>query len=801
MLPGPPSSRRPTSEAFYESLVDALPQQIVQKDLSGRFIFANSRFCERVGRAVEDLIGLTDFDLFPADVAARYRSDDERALASGGPVETVRSYDTSSGVRHVQAVKSPLRDASGTVVGVQAIIWDITDLKRLEDELHLERELLRALLDASPDDVYFKDRESRFIKVSRSLPRRLGRATAEEAIGRSDADYFDPEHADAARRDEQQIMETGQPIVAKAEHEKTPDGQYRWVLTTKAPLRDRTGTIIGTLGITRDISELKRAEADLAVARDAALESARLKSEFLANMSHEIRTPLNAIVGMSGLLLETELDPEQRDFAGTIRSSADLLLGIINDILDFSKIEAGKMLIESIDFTLDSVIEDTADLLAESAQSRGLELATWVPPHVPRALRGDPSRIRQVLANLVSNAVKFTERGEVVVQVGLAREDVETAVLHFQVRDTGVGIPVEAQSRLFNAFTQADGSTTRRYGGTGLGLAICRQLVTLMGGTIGFDSMPGRGSTFWFTLPLGKQAQPAVRAPRRSLDGLHVLIVDDNETNREILRHQLAGWKMRSRSASNGPDALTVLRRQMDNGDPVQAVILDMQMPDMDGLAVARAIAADPSLSPTRVIILTSLAHHPHEIDLRTAGIQAYLTKPVKQSRLFDCLADVMSDPAEVAEPAARRTWQPRLQSPGGGPRLMRVLLAEDNPVNQKVALRQLAKLGVTADAVGTGTEVLTAIRQAPYDAILMDCQMPELDGYEATRRIRRWEQGHPAARPQYIVAVTAHALDGDRERCLDSGMDDYLSKPIRLEDLARALERCQMRLELSSDR
>ncbi len=1043
------TERKRVEEALMEerhllrTLMDNLPDYIYFKDRDSRFIRTTKAHAKVFGLSdPAQAIGKTDFDFFSDEHAQPAFADEQEIIRTGQPMLTKEEKETWPDGREtwVSTTKMPLRDVNGNIIGTFGISRDITERKQAEQALIEERHLLHTLMDNLPDSIYFKDRDSRFVRINKALAKAFGSSDPAQAIGKTDFDFFTDEHARPAFADEQEIIRTGQPMLAKEEKETWPDGREGWVSTTKMPLRDANGNIIGTFGISRDITERKAAEemvreseeryrsltestrdwvweadaegiyiysspkvkdllgyepeevigktpfdfippdeakrvgaefgaiaesrrafqrlentnlhkdgrrvvletsgmpvfdatghfrgyrgidrditerkraeealraseqryrllfernlagvyrttwdgqfldcneafarilgfesprevlaqkagslyfnpadretylallrehggvsnfeeclrrkdgnpvwvlenesvgesegggppvlegtiiditerkwaeAELKQAKEAAEAASRAKSEFLANMSHEIRTPMNGIIGMTELALDTELTPEQREYLVMVKDSADNLLTLINDILDFSKIEAGKLGLDLIDFNLHDTLANTMKTLAPRASGKGLEFVYQTPPSLPRDLVGDPGRLRQILVNLVGNAIKFTERGEVVVHVETQSQTEEGVELHFAVTDTGIGIPREKRELIFAAFAQADASMTRKYGGTGLGLAITSQLVKMMGGRLWVESEPGQGSTFHFTAHFGLAkvpAEPHALRPTICLRDMPVLVVDDNATNRRILEAMLTHWMMQPSLAEGGVAGLATMERAKEAGRPFPLVLIDAQMPDMDGFALAERIRQDPGLAAATIMMLTSAGQRGDAARCRELGIAVYLIKPIRQSELLEAILLALGRPS----PRGERPTVLTRHSLREARRKLRVLVAEDNAVNQELAVRLLEKQGHTVAVAANGRQALEALEKAApcgFDVVLMDVQMPEMDGFEATAAIRQKEKATGQHLP--IVAMTAHALKGDRERCLAAGMDDYVAKPIQAKELLAAV-------------
>ncbi|MEZ4701456.1 MAG: response regulator [Rhodothermales bacterium] len=638
-----------------------------------------------------------------------------------------------------------------------------------------------------PHFIFWKDRNSVYWGCNQLFAEIAGLSSPEEIIGKTDHDLpWAGEVADSYRKDDRRVIESGKPEYEIIEPLRRADGSLAWLVTNKIPLTDAAGNVIGILGTFEDITQhkdqadelqrfrtkLKQVISELEETNARLLKADLTKSQFLANMSHEIRTPMNGVIGMTSLLMDTPLTDEQHDYVEIIRTSGESLLTIINEILDFSKIEAGKLVLEQQEFDVNTCVSEALDLVSAAASAKGIELLYYIDPSVPPVVVSDITRLRQILVNLLSNAVKFTERGEILVSVTARLRENDRYRFEFEVKDTGIGIPADRVGVLFEAFSQVDASTTRKYGGTGLGLAISYQLSNLLGGDIRVESEPGRGSTFRLSIVAPASGEPAGN-DMACLTGKRVLIVDDNATNRRILVELTRSRGMHPVAVTSGVEALA----QINAGSGFDVALLDFHMPEMSGLALAQTLAHHAWASTLPLVMLSSIGERQADTD---DLIPHWLTKPVKPDQLFRVLSSIFGE-----TPRAGAKTVARLESDAPG-RLsaLRILLAEDNVINQKVATRMLERLDCRVDVVANGLEVLNALEQLRYDVILMDMMMPEMDGLEATRQIR----SRPHAHQPYIIALTANAMEDDRKKCLAAGMDAYLSKPIRADQLEAAL-------------
>jgi two-component system sensor histidine kinase/response regulator len=730
-------------------------------------------------------------------IAAIHPDDREVALArtkQGMAAGSSYSYEhrivrPTGEVRWILGRFDAVRDDQGRPARIYGTYLDVTERKTAEEALAAQQRFLRQVLDTIPNFVFAKDREGRYVVANRAVAEAYG-VTIDELVGKTDADFnANADEVAAFRRDDLRVLDSFEEQLIQEESITDAMGVTRWLQTVKRPIQGIEDGATLVLGVTTDITLRKQAQEVAQTARQTAEAASQAKSEFLANMSHEIRTPMNGVLGMLELALDTELDATQREYVEIAHTSAEALLTIINDILDFSKIEAGKLELDPQPFDVTAGVADTLSALAIRANRKNIELTLDIDPAVPATLVGDVGRLRQVLINLVGNAIKFTAQGEIGVYVAVEDLTEQEAVLHVAVRDTGIGIPADKQASVFEAFAQADSSTTREFGGTGLGLAISSRLVAAMGGLIWLESTAGAGSTFHFTARLGLPADGAEVGSRAaagtatSLRGVRVLAVDDNATNRRILEQMLKGWTMQPTLVDSGEGARDAMRRAADDGAPFAIVLVDARMPGMDGFAVCERIAADARLRSAAIMMLSSADQRGDIARCRKLGVAVHVTKPVRQTHLRDAILISLGTVGPRIRSAPRT---PAAHQPTGEPSL-RILMAEDNAVNQMFALSLLEKRGHRVTVVDNGQLALEALARGEYDLVLMDVQMPVLGGIEATRRIRERERA--GARHTPIVAMTARAMSGDRERCLEAGMDDYVSKPIRSEELFRTIQ------------
>jgi len=890
-------------------------------DLDGRITYVNQTVCKLLGRESEELVGTLFWLQYPTPIRERLTNEIVPSVLEGKQWKGELALLTKDG-RHVPTLENIflIRDGDGNPLYFADVITDITEHKDTQAKFEQSRYLLDSLMDYLPHNIYFKDAESCFIRINKALTECFGLNEPSEAFGKNDFDFFTEEHARPAMADEQQIIRTGKPILEKEEEETWSDRPTTWAVTTKMPLYDERGKVVGTFGVSRDITAQRQAQealrtsemryrtlydssrdaimvltptegflsgnpaaikifgcrdeeeftsctpADLSpeyqpdgvlsgakaqqmmatamkegshffewkhrriddseffatvlltllelegkdylqatvrditdqklaaeelrVAKEAAEAANEAKSEFLARMSHEIRTPMNAVIGMTELLLDTDMSPTQHEYLGLVRESAESLLSVINDILDFSRIEADKLELGSTTFDVRESLGDTMKALGIRAHAENLELACRFASEVPERLVGDLDRLRQIIVNLVGNAIKFTDEGEVLLNVEVESRSDNDVDLHFSVTDTGIGIPPEKCSTIFDAFEQVDGSRTRKFGGSGLGLAICSRLVGMMGGQIWLESEVDRGSTFHFMVPFVVQMDDSAKPPSVEpavLENMPVLVVDDNATNRRILSEMLGRWTLKPTATPDVATGLERLRQAAQTGAPYRLVLTDLHMPERDGFALVEEIRQDSELQDAIVIMLTS-GDDVGDLDrCEQLGVAARLLKPIKQSELFDAIMQSLGECVFESEPL-------EVDAPEREQRSLDVLVAEDSLVNQKLVKAILDGRGHRVTLASDGEEALTAVQDQNFDVVLMDVQMPVMDGFEAVAKIREMERSNGGHTP--IVALTAHAMKGDRERCLEAGMDGYVSKPIHskqlFEVIATVLETAQ---------
>jgi PAS domain S-box-containing protein len=760
-----------------------------------RLVECNQRYAEFAGRSREELLEIGNLE--EAGLTINLTENNDKYINQGINFRgsfTWNRPDKRENIIEYSATPIKIQGKTFTV----GIDRDITEKVQSEESIRRERILLRTLIDNLPDGIYIKDKFSRKLIANPVDVKTVGCKSEEEVIGKTDFDLFPKEIAEKFYKDDQSVINTGTPVVNREEYFIDQEGKKRWLLTSKLPFRDEDNNTIGLIGIGHDITERKEAEERILKANEELermnknlIDANKVKGQFLANMSHEIRTPLNAIIGMTGLLKDTELSTDQLEFVEAIYTSGEILLSLLNDILDYSKIEAKKVEIEKHPFDVRLCVEEALDLVTAKAAEKNLELLYSIEDTLYTNVIGDVTRVRQILLNLLSNAVKFTEKGEIEVSVSGQLRDHYEYQLHFAIRDTGLGIPKELQHKIFKSFTQVDASTTRKFGGSGLGLTISKQLCELMGGTVWIESsgVPGEGTTFHFTVVTGVSFEEQKQDNFSVLNNKKILIVDDNAANRNILERQMISLKMFPTTVDSGYKALELL----EQGNLYDLAILDYHMPGMDGLTLSEKISSMNLKQNMPLILLSSISYRDKKVEF--TEFAAILTKPVKLSHLQDTLITVIKGNGKTIK--KKNEFPKKFDMKIGMEHPLRILLAEDNIVNQKVALRYLEKIGYKASAAFNGVEVLKALKMQTFDVILMDIQMPEMDGEQCTIKIR--DLGSKITQPR-IIAITANALSSDRDRYLSIGMDGYIVKPFKIEELVRLLIESYNFLHLSEE-
>jgi PAS domain S-box-containing protein len=781
------------SATLFNAIFETLPDHIYYMDRGGRVIGANQACCKHHGLSAEEICGKTDIELYGEKIGRPIYERGMQVMESRKTLREREEHVLPNGrTICLETIKRPLIDHTGNVFGMAGISRDITSQVAHEEQLQQAKQqaeesasLINAIFESLPDQVYYKDAQARVIGGNKSWLKARSAEKIEDLEGKTDLDMHPAPLGQQLYDNEINQLKTGKVVRVRERHE-TPDGQIIYLESIKSPFRNQAGDIIGLVGISRDVTKQVKNERELILAQQEAEAANKAKSAFLAMMSHEIRTPMNGVIGASSLLLGTDLNEQQEEFVHTIQVSGENLMTIINDILDYSKIEAGKIDLEAAPFSLRECIENAFDLFVQSAAKKNLELLYYVEPEVPETLVGDSTRLRQIIVNLLGNAIKFTEEGEVDLQVHMMMidSDINSCQLKFSVRDTGIGISEEAQEKLFQSFTQADVSSTRKYGGTGLGLAISRRLTELMGGDIWIDSTEGEGSVFHFTvkLPIGEAPRKRsgdVHAPQE-IQNKRVLIVDDNETNRNILCAQIEQWGGTPYAFSHPEQVLQHLRQ----ATPYDIALLDYHMPVMDGATLAKAIYKLPNYPEIPIIILSSS----YETVPKHPSISARMAKPVKVNKLKTQMLQLLGEHHELKEDPAHPGVHIRTRKNHA----LRILVAEDNPINQRVVQMMLHRLGYENTVlVEDGQEAVAAAVDAEFDVILMDVQMPHMNGLDATMEIRKH---FGSKNTPWIIALTAGVMEDERRKIMNSGMNEFLAKPLAVDQLEEKLDEvCEM--------
>jgi len=789
---------KPEENYLLNYLFEKIPDAIFFKDDQFRYLKVNQTQAAFLGvHSPEEVVGKSDMDFLPQNQALESLNDDKHVLETGQPIvdKLERGIDVVGRYRWFATTKLPFYGPKGKLTGILGISREDTTQVETNLKLQHEKNILQVLMDNIPDSICIKDLNSRFIRVNKAFAQKLGLSSPKDAIGKTDFDFFETSHIEQIYNDEQVIINTGRSILNKTEAVRLPDGQLCWMQTTRFPYKNETGSISGIVGVSHDITDHEAKCKSLSYAKQKAEEANQSKSQFLANMSHEIRTPMNGVIGMADILKRTNLSPQQEEYVDIILRSGNNLIDIINAILDFSKIESGKIVLENIPFSVRNIIEEIGDLLSSKARKKGINLATYIEPDVPEMVKGDPVRLKQILLNLVNNGIQFTNEGDVVVNVKLNETTQGKHEIYFEVIDSGIGIPDEAQPFLFDSFTQVDSSTARNFGGSGLGLAISKRLTEQMGGEIGVVSNVNSGSKFWFTSIFDAESvensNPTI-LHGKDFSKLKLLIIDDNRINRKIFTSYFKIWKCRYEEAASAAEGIEKMKEEQEKGKPFDMVLVDYHMGKMDGLSFARHILKDSAIQRVPLALLSSECELIPKHEFEALGISGALNKPLKLQQLYNLLMTLL---------AALETNRKNLEKQDDPYSFvgmdLKVLVVEDNPINSKVAVIALKDYAGKIEVAENGQQAVDLCKRNKYDVILMDLHMPVMNGYEATKIIRELEEKVPGNERIPIIAMTANILKDDMEECMKIGMDAFLSKPFCVNDMLSVLADLEVTLDL----